>query len=117
MELFILLVIIVTPIACGLYFYNKKVEKHEALLKEVPIFWTENLGRGFIVIGSVSFSDSDKISAEIKIIEQAKKLGADAIICSPLGATTSVYSRKDNSVGSSNTFHYNGSAIKFKEDL
>ena len=94
---------------------TSKEKEHKCLLEQVPIFWTENLGRDFVVIGSVSAQSAYKTLAEISLVEQARKLGADAIICSPLGASTSVHSRKNKEVSSSTTFHYNGSAIKFKD--
>lgn len=76
---------------------------HQHKIKEMPVYTTENIGRDYIAIGSVrtalyGYTKSAK-AAEIELIEQAKKLGADAIV----GVTSS-----DTS--------FSGTAVRFKNE-
>ncbi len=108
-----------------LFFISNKKNKHETLLKEVPIYYNDKLGKDYIVVGTVSSEDTNKLDAEISLINQAKKLNADAIICLPVGISSHTSGgvstsrgfdgrTKINDTTSSYTgYHYNGSAIKF----
>lgn len=111
------MLIALSYVGISIFIAYMKRNKYNNLKNEIPIYWSEQLGRDFVVVGTVNSDDTKKIDAEISLMEQAKKLNADAIICTPIGTTTEVYSKKNYTVGSSNTFHYNGSAIKFKENL
>lgn len=115
--LFILICVCIIGIwAIKIMFASEKSNKHAELIKEIPIYWTDNLDQEFTVLGSVSSSKRDKMDAEIDLIYQAKRLGSDAIICVPIGISAHSYgSRKINDTRQiNNVYHYNGTAIKFK---
>lgn len=68
------------------YLFFKMSEKgkrnayYEDLKKRIPIYYTENFGKEFIVLENLSSSNEDKMEAEINLMEQAEKQNANAII-------------------------------------
>lgn len=102
-----------------IYFIYRKNSIHEELLKEVPIYYNDKLGKDYFVVGTVSSANTNKVDAEISLIEQAKKLGADAILCLPVGISSHISGGVSTSRGFdgrtnvndttsiNNAYHYN----------
>jgi hypothetical protein len=117
------------------YLFFKMSEKgkrnayYEDLKKRIPIYYTENFGKEFIVLENLSSSNEDKMEAEINLMEQAEKQNANAIIVlnnnieSQIAGGVSVSrgfidnkARIKDTTHLKNTFHYNAIAIKIVDD-
>lgn len=129
MEITIFLVIMASIFIFRFVLNADKVSNHKKLQQKVPIFSTENIGRDFVAIKPVSSSHSDKIKAEIDLMEQAEEVGADAIIGCNINVQTHTSGGVSTSRGplgmgkmeikdnrsTSSEFHYYGTAIKYVE--
>lgn len=77
--------------------------------KEMPVFSIEDIGRKYVALGVVKSSNTFYQRAEVELIEQAQKMGADAIVgCK--GESTTINSAKN---GINTIYDFYGTAVKF----
>jgi len=92
MEVLMWVLIIVVSLVFVVIQYSKEKlqDKHRALNREIHIYPSENLGRPYRAVGGVQSNSTNRIKAEIEIMQQAKRLGADAIVGCNLNVATKV---------------------------
>lgn len=102
----------------------------EDLKKRIPIYYTENFGKKYVVLGNLSSSKESKMLSERDLLEQAEKQNANAIIVlnnnieSQIAGGVSVSrgfiddkARINDTTHLKHTFHYNAIAIKIADDI
>ena len=125
--IFALVAFIVIDWIINAYKNTKATFTQKSKRKETPIYTTSDIGREYIVLGQVQSSYTYYPRAEVELIEQAQKMGADAIVdCSGTSQTSTkrhidkgalnisndprFYSVKEEST---TVYNFHGTAVKF----